>query len=130
MTQMVSQEKAENIAHGWIQAWNSHDLDAIMAHYAEEVEFTSPLAISLMGSASGTLKGKPALRSYFRQGLQSYVDLKFELEQVMAGVGGLVVCYRSVKGMPAVEVMLLNQEGKVKGGMVFYNSGTKTEPAA
>ncbi len=31
-----------NFAQEWLNAWNSHDLEAIMAHYAEDVIFYSP----------------------------------------------------------------------------------------
>ena len=55
---MISPEKAAQIAKDWMDAWNRHDLDSILSHYAEDVEFTSPFVVRLMGEASGTIKRK------------------------------------------------------------------------
>jgi ketosteroid isomerase-like protein len=38
---MISQEKVEQMAQDWLYAWNRHDLDRSMAHYAETIEFIS-----------------------------------------------------------------------------------------
>ena len=37
---------AEAFAAHWIEAWNSHDIDAILSHYVDDVEFLSPLAMA------------------------------------------------------------------------------------
>lgn len=42
----------------WISAWNSHDLERILALYAEDAEMTSDRIQALGLSASGTLRGK------------------------------------------------------------------------
>jgi hypothetical protein len=31
---MISQEMAQQIAKEWIEAWNSHDREGILAHYS------------------------------------------------------------------------------------------------
>ncbi len=104
----------------WIDAWNRHDLDSILSHYAEDVEFTSPFVEKLMGEASGTIKGKIKLRAYFRKGLDAYPDLKFELLNILTGVKSLTLYYRSVKGMLAAEVMFLDSEGRIERVIVHY----------
>ena len=44
-------------AHDWIAAWNSHDLDRIPSHYAENVILTSPAAAKLLNDPSGIVTG-------------------------------------------------------------------------
>jgi ketosteroid isomerase-like protein len=39
---MLTQEQAQRLAHEWIEASNSHDLDKILAHYDEDVVLVSP----------------------------------------------------------------------------------------
>jgi hypothetical protein len=63
----VSQAQADALAQEWIEAWNKHDLDAILAHYSDDVIFTSPFAISLTGKEDGTLHGKKELRAYWEK---------------------------------------------------------------
>jgi len=41
-------QQTEAFAKGWIQAWNQRDLEAILSHYTEDVEFQSPLVVKLL----------------------------------------------------------------------------------
>jgi ketosteroid isomerase-like protein len=56
--------------HGreWIAAWNAHDLDRILAHYAEDVEFRSPFVAKLMGRSDGLVRGRRICVNTFRAG--------------------------------------------------------------
>lgn len=110
-----------SFAREWIEAWNTHDLERIMWHYAEEVAFTSPFVVKLFGDPSGTVRGKERLRAYFAKGLAAYPDLKFELLEVLAGVESLVVYYRSVKSMLAAEMMIINSQGKIQQVIAHYH---------
>jgi hypothetical protein len=103
-------ETAQHIAEEWIAAWNAHDLDAIMAHYAEDIEFWSPLIVKRLGIARGKLEGKAALRSYFEKGLASIPDLHFTLLQVLPGVGSLTIYYRNQTGAEVAEVTVLDAD--------------------
>ena len=60
----MTQHDPERLAHEWIEAWNRHDLDAIMAHYADDVVFTSPFVTVLAKEPSGTLRSASELRAY------------------------------------------------------------------
>jgi ketosteroid isomerase-like protein len=51
----MNEQQATRLAQAWIDAWNRHDLDAILRHYAPDVEFTSPFVSALSGEASGTI---------------------------------------------------------------------------
>jgi ketosteroid isomerase-like protein len=97
----------------WIQDWNSHNLDAILAHYSEDVEFTSPFVVKLMDRSDGKLQGKSILKEYFAKGLATYPDLRFELIQVLVGVDSVVFYYHSVGDRLAAEYMQLNSAGLV-----------------
>jgi ketosteroid isomerase-like protein len=110
---MLTNAHAIALAGDWLDAWNAHDLERILAHYAEDVEFTSPFAIRLTGAADGTVRGKAALREYFAAGLRAYPDLRFRMHHVCAGVGSFCVIYESVNALLAAEVFELNEAGEV-----------------
>ena len=55
----------------WIAAWNSHDLERILALYAEDAEMTSDRIPALGLEASGTLRGKDELAHVLGQGVCS-----------------------------------------------------------
>ena len=40
---VIDLEWARTLATEWVAAWNSHDLERILAHYAHDVVFSSPL---------------------------------------------------------------------------------------
>lgn len=118
-------ERQARFAEQWFEAWNTHDLDAILAHYAEDVEFTSPFVARLAGDPSGTLRGKAALRDYFGRGLAVYPDLHFELLRVLTGVDSVTLYYRSVNGLHAAETMLVGADGLVKRVWAHYADGAE-----
>lgn len=114
---------AQHLASQWVEAWNAHDLDAILSHYAENIEFTSPFVVKLTGDSSGTLHGKAALRDYFSRGLSAYPDLHFDLLRVLAGVDSVTLYYRSVNGLYAAETMQLGPDGLVTRVLAHYADG-------
>lgn len=93
---MIEIEWARRFAKEWIVAWNDHDLERILAHYADDFEMTSPMIVERMRVASGTLKGKEAIRPYWSQSLAAKPTLTFELLDVFAGVNSVAIYYRNV----------------------------------
>jgi ketosteroid isomerase-like protein len=111
---------AERFAHEWIEAWNSHDLDRILAHYSEDFEFSSPKIVELMGEPSGRLAGKAAIRPYWSKALARVPDLKFELITVLTGIDGVVLYYKSVQGRLAAEAFEFDDRGMVRKSAAHY----------
>jgi ketosteroid isomerase-like protein len=37
-------ESARRFARQWLDAWNSHDLEAILSHFRDDAVFSSPMA--------------------------------------------------------------------------------------
>jgi ketosteroid isomerase-like protein len=110
-------EEARRFAEGWAEAWSSHDLDRVLAHYSDDLEMSSPLIAQLAGEPSGTLKGKEAVGAYWRRAL----ELRFEVLGIYAGVGSVVVHYRAVAGLLACEVFFFDGRGKVVKAAAHYD---------
>jgi hypothetical protein len=53
-------EWANDFAAEWIDSWNAHDLDRVLTHDAESVEFFSPFVPQVLGEPSGRVHGKSA----------------------------------------------------------------------
>ena len=84
-------QRARRFAEEWYGAWNAHDLDAVISHYADDVAMASPLVSALTGSGEDTIVGKDALRAYFAAGLERFPDLRFEPIELFVGVESLVL---------------------------------------
>ena len=115
----MNAQQTEEFAKGWIHAWNQRDLETVLSHYTEDVEFQSPLVVKLLGESSGTVRGKNNLREYFRKALAAFPeDLEIEPLGVCQGVNSLLVHFQA-KGRKAVEVMELNEEAKVRRALTL-----------
>jgi hypothetical protein len=118
---LISETDIRQFAQHWIAAWNSHDLDAIMSHYAPEVVLTSPTAAKLLNDPSGSVTGKEAVRSYFERGLEAYPNLTFELLDVMWGISSVILYYRNQKGTKTGEFMEFDANRKVVRVIANYS---------
>ena len=110
---MLTESQVKQFADDWLRAWNSHDLDAIMSHYGTEIVLTSPVAARLLNDPSGVVKGEPAVRNYFKRGLEAYPNLTFDLLDVMWGLSSVVLYYKNQNGKMTGEFMELDGNLKV-----------------
>ena len=116
----MDKTRALAVAHEWVEAFNRHDLDAILSHYAESVELTSLLATRVLDDPTGTVRGKPALRAYFAKALAASPNLKFELLDVFTGVNSVAVYFRnSIRGLQ-IEIMELDADGRITRVLVHH----------
>ena len=118
----MTKDEAWELANHWVAAWNSHDLDAIMTHYEDEIELTSPVAARLLGTSDGKVIGKASLRAYFQRGLEAFPELNFRLEDVLWGLNSVVLYYTNQKGTRTGEFMELSVNGKVARVVANYNA--------
>jgi ketosteroid isomerase-like protein len=105
----------------WIDAWNRHDVDAVLAHFHEDVVFTSPVAARVIPETGGVVRGKEALRQYWATALSQQPELRFELIDVYQGQSVLVIHYRNHRGQLVNEVLIFD------GGLVGEGHGTYLE---
>lgn len=107
------EQKTERLAREWVSAWNSRNLDRIIAHYHDDVRISSPFIRSIAGGNDGVVAGKAALREYWATALGVFNDLHFELFHVYPGVRSMVIHYRSVAGYVGAEYMRLAEDGLI-----------------
>jgi ketosteroid isomerase-like protein len=118
---MFDREAADLFAAEWIDAWNSHDLERILGHYSDDFEMCSPLIIERTGIETGKLKGKSAVRDYWKIGLESG-ELRFELKDVLIGVAGLTLVYANHRGQKVAETLIFGADGKIESGNAHYRN--------
>jgi ketosteroid isomerase-like protein len=52
----VDHVDAVAFADDWVNAWNSHDLEKILSHFAGNVVFTSPVAAQFLDDSDGVIR--------------------------------------------------------------------------
>jgi ketosteroid isomerase-like protein len=113
----MDSEVALKFAEEWVAGWNSHDLERILTHYADDVVFSSPHIIERLGKPSGEVHGKDELRAYWGSGLQGEGDLHFTVEDVRFSVDTIVINYRNQRGHAVAEVL------RFRDGLVIWGCG-------
>ncbi len=124
---LVTQEVAMAFAQDWIEAWNRHDLDAVLDFFTRDFEFCSPYVIELADEASVCLRGREAIQRYWETGLARIPDLQFRLIDVLAGVRSLTIYYAGHRGMVA-ETFHFDNNGKAfKAAACYSVSSTRND---
>jgi ketosteroid isomerase-like protein len=116
----MNQEFAEQFAREWIDAWNNHDIERVLSHYADDFEMNSPYIVQVAGEPSGRLKGKEAVAAYWSTALSLFPDLHFELITTLVGVNSITLYYRGGRGRLAAEVFHFGPEGRVVEAFAHY----------
>ena len=122
MTGPHDRASSEAFARDWVAAWNRRDVDAIVAHYAPDGRFTSPVALERLGTAM--VIGRDALKAYW-SGAIKLASLQFTLDRAVWDEARreLVVIYfaeRGGKKNRAMEAMVFGADGLIREGEAMY----------
>ena len=82
------------IVQDWLDGWNEHRLDRVMAHYAEDALFQSPTVLLRIPGSDGTVRGRAAIRDLYEKSLAAFPALRFELIDVVERPSGVMVLHR------------------------------------
>ena len=100
---LMDDAQARAFAERWVKDWNARDIEALLGHFTDDIVFTSPVAVRLLGG-DGIIRGKQALRDYWTEGIRALPDLHFEVLALYVGVDTLVINYRNQAGGLVCEV--------------------------
>lgn len=111
---------AQQFAREWIDAWNNHDIERVLSHYADDFEMNSPYIVQIAGEPSGRLTGRAAVGAYWAKALVLLPDLRFELISTLVGVNSITLYYKGASGRLAAEVFHFGSNGKVSQVFAHY----------
>ena len=120
------QDAIANVEHH-VEVWNQHNLDNILALYADDVELTSPLAVDVVGSA--VVRGRDGLREYFGTALKANPDLRFVVHDVLRGEDSITFYMSSLGGRKVAEVLFINPDGLIGKVVAHYSCAQPPTPA-
>lgn len=115
----MDHQSAIALAREWVSAWNDHDVDRVLAFYADAVMFSSPFVATWEHDEQGTLHGAADLRAFFADVLGRIPDLSIELRGALAGVDSVTVVYVAPGGQEAAETMIL-RDGRIIRSLTHY----------
>lgn len=116
----MNADDAQAFAREWVKAWNDHDLEAILSHYAEDVVFHSPRIRVVTGRDVDAVHGKAELRAYWSAALDRLRNLFFEIEQVLPGSDALTILYTNERSQYVAETFVFGKDRKVVRSIAAY----------
>ena len=119
----MTSDEARSFAAQWAEAWNSRNIEQVLAHFHDEVEFTSPTALAVMGVP--TVRSKGALREYWTKAMARLTSLRFTVDRVVWDPDRreLAIIYTSEtdgKARRVSENFRFNEAGQVIVAEVFH----------
>jgi uncharacterized protein (TIGR02246 family) len=119
----MTRETVEAFAAQWAEAWNRRDIEAVLNHFHEDVIFTSPTALSVVGSPF--VRGKDALRAYWTAALARSSSLRFTVDRVLWDDARreLAIIYTSDidgRAKRVSENLTFDEHGQIMSAEVFH----------
>ncbi len=120
---MSSADDAARIGRAWMDAFNAHDVDALVALYADDATHTSPKIRALHPETGGKLVGKAAMAAWWRDANARLPGLRYELTAMTASQERVIVEYlRHAPGeapMPVAEAFDV-RNGRIVASRVYH----------
>jgi hypothetical protein len=113
---------AQRFGSQWLDAWNDHDIEVILDHFADDVVFSSPLALQIIEGSDGVIRGKEELRTYWTEGLRQSPALHFDIEGLYVGINTIVIQYRNHAGVMVSEVLTFEVPLVIEGRATYLPS--------
>jgi SnoaL-like domain len=114
---------SETFAARWAEEWNRRDVEAVLQHFHEDIVFTSPTAIAVVGSP--TVRGKEALRAYWTAALTQITTLRFTVDHTLWNPERRELAIIYIADIDGVtrrvsENLTFNEDGLVTNAEVFH----------
>jgi hypothetical protein len=107
----------EQIALKWLEAFNAHNLENLLALYHNNARHYSPKLKIRKPETAGFVKGKDALRAWWQDAFDRLPTLNYSVTSLTANNNRVFMEYiRKVKGE---EDMLVAEVLEIEGGMII-----------
>jgi ketosteroid isomerase-like protein len=108
--------EAKTIAEAWLAAFNAHDVDALVALYAEDATHTSPKIRALHPDSGGQLRGQAALHRWWTEANLRLPNLRYEALAITADGRRAIIEY--LRHAPNEPPMPVAEAFEVAGGRI------------
>ncbi|MBL0278711.1 MAG: nuclear transport factor 2 family protein [Chitinophagales bacterium] len=107
------------IAKLWLNAFNEHNLEALLDLYADDAQHFSPKLKIRQPETNGLIIGKDAMRTWWQDAFERLPDLVYREEQLTANNNRVFMEYtRIVGGEPNMSVAELLE---IKNGKIIFS---------
>lgn len=105
------------LAQRWLDAFNAHDVAALVALYDERCTHTSPKIRALHPDTGGKIVGKAALTTWWADAIARLPGLRYEQTSIVADDARVIIEY--VRHAPGDEPMPVAEAFDVEAGRII-----------
>ena len=107
----------------WADNWNRRDVEAVLEHFHDDVVFTSPTALAVVGVP--VVRGKAALRAYWKTAMAHIASMRFTIDHIVwdpahAELAIIYLAEADGKSRRVSENLTFNEAGQVVAAEVFH----------
>ncbi len=104
------------IAKKWLQAFNEHNLEALLALYDDEAEHFSPKLKIRKPETNGLITGKAAMREWWQDAFTRLPNLVYQERTITANTERVFMEYTRI--VPNEDDMLVAEVLEIKNGLI------------
>ncbi len=104
------------IAKQWLSAFNEHDLEKLLVLYDEQAVHYSPKLKIRMPETKGFVRGKPAMRAWWRDAFDRLPALVYREETITANDDRVFMEYLRI--VPGEEDMKVAEVLEIRNGLI------------
>jgi predicted SnoaL-like aldol condensation-catalyzing enzyme len=109
-------QKNLSIAHAWFEAFNSHNLEKLISLYDDEAKHYSPKLKIRLPETKGLVKGKEALREWWRDAFERLPSLHYKVTSLTANSDRVFMEY--IRIVDQEDNMLVAEVLEIKEGFI------------
>jgi ketosteroid isomerase-like protein len=115
----MSSQNNKLIATKWFEAFNEHDLEKLLALYNDNAQHFSPKLKLRLPETNGLIKGKQALRDWWKDSFDRLPSLRYEVIKLTADEEQVFMEYkRHVNGE---EDLSVGEVLQIENGLIVFS---------
>jgi limonene-1,2-epoxide hydrolase len=109
----------EQIALVWFDAFNKHDLELLLSLYDDHAQHFSPKLKIRQPETEGFIKGKEALRTWWKDSFERLPHLKYTVQTLTANSKRIFMEY--LRQTPNEPDMMIAEVLEIKDGKIIFS---------
>lgn len=109
----------KQIASTWFEAFNGHDLEKLLSLYDNEAQHYSPKLKARLPETKGLIKGKDALRSWWKDAFDRLPTLRYEVIKLTADEEQVFMEY--IRHVEGEENLSVGEVLQIQNGVIIFS---------
>lgn len=115
----MSAQNNKQIAIKWFEAFNEHDLEKLLSLYNDNAQHYSPKLKIRMPETLGLIKGKQALREWWKDAFDRLPSLQYEVIKLTADEEQVFMEY--IRHVEGEEDLSVGEVLQIENGLIIFS---------